>query len=67
MKYEKNVMSSAEIIQELEIGETTVYERSNVRKVKQEDGALWVYDEIQYSLHEYLKLIDSSGILLKSE
>lgn len=61
MKELKNVIGSKEAAEELIIGKDTVYIHTNIRKLEPEEddlkkgGDLYVYDEVQMSLQEYLK------------
>lgn len=61
MKELKNVIGSKEAAEELIIGKDTVYIHTNIRKLEPEEddvkkeGDLYVYDEVQMSLPEYLK------------
>ena len=51
-----NVQSTAPIILPLEINVDTVYVRSNITDIHDEEHPiLWQYDEIQMSVTEYLK------------
>lgn len=58
MKELKNVQGSKESAKELIIGKDTVYIHSNIRRLDvEENGDLYVYDEIQMSKDEYLEKI----------
>lgn len=66
----KDVHGSKEASAELIIGLDTVYVHSNVRKCEDEgpDGKpmdnMYMYDEIQYTKDEYIKLMaDNSEVL----
>lgn len=62
MKKLKNVIGSKETGKELIIGKDTVYMHTNIRPYedkddeKKEKSELYIYDEVQFSLHEYLEL-----------
>lgn len=62
MKKLKDVIGSKEASKELIIGKDTVYIHSNIRPYedindeKEEKSELYIYDEIQFTLHEYLEL-----------
>lgn len=54
----RNVHGSMNTVPVVEIGVTTVYERSNIRRETVTDiygteRQEWVYDEVQYSLDEW--------------
>lgn len=71
MKEIKNVQGSLEQAQPLIIGKTTVYVHSNIVQAKDEDGNiiedLYVYDEIQYTKDEYIKIMADKNIKLEQE
>ena len=59
----KDVIGSKEASKELVIGKDTVYIHTNIRPYvdknetdKEKKSELYIYDEIQFSLHEYLEL-----------
>lgn len=62
MKKLKDVIGSKEASKELIIGKDTVYIHTNIRPYedknddKKDKSNLYIYDEIQFSLHEYLEL-----------
>lgn len=57
----KDVIGSKEASKELVIGKDTVYIHTNIRPYidkndeKEEKSELYIYDEVQMSLHEYLE------------
>lgn len=55
MKVYNNVRSSARHIPSVEVNVDTVYIRSNIAKVEEEEFEGWEYDEIQYTIREYLE------------
>lgn len=55
MKEYKNVRGSQEYIPNIEVNTDTVYIRSGIKRVEEEDFTGWEYDEIQYSLREYVE------------
>ena len=71
MKEIKNVQGSSEQAQPLIIGKTTVYVHSNISQATDEDenviDDLYVYDEIQYTKDEYIKLISDKNETLEKE
>lgn len=69
MKKLKDVIGSKEASKELIIGKDTVYIHTNIRPYedknddtamtsvdKEKKSELYIYDEVQFSLHEYLEL-----------
>lgn len=62
MKKLKDVIGSKESSKALIIGKDTVYIHTNIRPYvdknddKEEKSELYIYDEVQMSLHEYLKV-----------
>lgn len=59
----KDVIGSKEASKELIIGKDTVYIHTNIRPYedenetdKEEKSDLYIYDEVQMSLHEYLEV-----------
>ena len=59
----KNVIGSKDSSKELIIGKDTVYIHTNIRPYedenetdKEEKSDLYIYDEMQMSLHEYLEI-----------
>lgn len=55
----KDVIGSKEASKELIIGKDTVYIHTNIRPYEDkndEKSDLYIYDEVQMSLHEYLKV-----------
>ena len=55
------VRGTMEIVQSLEINVDTVYVRSNVIRVENEQFIGWEYDEIQYGVKEYIALISEKS------
>lgn len=71
MKEIKNVQGSFKQAQPLIIGKTTVYVHTNIVQAKDEDGNviddLYVYDEIQYTKDEYIKMMADKNSQLEQE
>lgn len=71
MKEIKNVQGSLQQAQPLIVGKTTVYVHTNIVQAKDEDGNiiedLYVYDEIQYTKDEYIKIMADKNIKLEQE
>lgn len=55
MKVLNDVRSTAQRIPSVEVNVDTVYIRSNIVKVEEEEFEGWEYDEIQYTIREYLE------------
>lgn len=59
MKKLKDVIGSKEASKDLIVGKDTVYIHTNIRSYEDKNdkkSELYIYDEIQFSLHEYLEL-----------
>lgn len=71
MKEIKNVHGSSQQAKPLIIGKTTVYVHSNIVQATNEDGNviddLYVYDEIQYTKDEYIKVMADKNETLEKE
>lgn len=53
-----------ETVPENEVNIDTVYVRTNIIKVEEEDFSGWEYDEAEYSLREYISIINELGRVL---
>ena len=71
MKEIKNVQGSTEQAQPLIVNKDTVYVHTNIVQATDEDGNvidnLYVYDEVQYTKDEYIKLISDKNETLEKE
>ena len=71
MKEIKNVQGSTEQAQPLIVNKDTVYVHTNIEQATDEDGNvidnLYVYDEVQYTKDEYIKLISDKNETLEKE
>ena len=71
MKEIKNVQGSLQQAQPLIVNKDTVYVHSNIVQATDEDGniieGLYVYDEVQYTKDEYIKLISDKNETLEKE
>lgn len=71
MKEIKNVHGSSQQAKPLIIGKTTVYVHSNIVQATNEDGNviddLYVYDEVQYTKDEYIKVMADKNETLEKE
>lgn len=72
MKITQNVRSTREYIPSIEVNKNkygmadTVYIRSNIKRVEEMEFSGWEYDEIEYTIHEYLERLtneEDSGML----
>lgn len=69
MKKLKDVIGSKEASKELIIGKDTVYIHTNIRPYgdeKEEKSELYIYDEVQMSLHEYLEMKEKELAMLSN-
>lgn len=72
MKKLKDVIGSKEASKELIIGKDTVYIHTNIRPYvdkndeKEEESELFIYDEVQMSLHEYLEIKEKELVMLSN-
>ena len=65
----KNVIGSKEASKELIIGKDTVYIHTNIRPYEDkndEKSNLYIYDEVQMSLHEYLEMKEKELAMLSN-
>ena len=71
MKEIKNVQGSTKQAQPLIVNKDTVYVHTNIVQATDEDGNviddLYVYDEVQYTKDEYIKLISDKNETLEKE
>jgi hypothetical protein len=54
MKIFNKVRGSAEVIPNVEVNKDTVYIRSNILAVNEDNFKGWEYDEVQYEIKEYI-------------
>ena len=72
MKKLKDVIGSKEASKELIIGKDTVYIHTNIRPYedknddKESKSELYIYDEVQMSLHEYLEMKEKELSMLST-
>lgn len=71
MKEIKNVQGSSEQAQPLIVNKDTVYVHTNIVQATDEDGnvvdGLYVYDEVQYTKDEYIKLMAEKNETLERD
>ncbi len=66
MKVFQNVRSTATNIPSVEVNVDTVYVRTEIKRVEEDDFTGWEYNEIQYPLQEYIETLaneDDAGML----
>lgn len=51
------VRGSMPVVPNIEVGVDTVYVRTNIVEIKEDDFEGWEYDEIQYGKNEYITKI----------
>ena len=67
MQQFSKVRGTMEIVQSLEVNVDTVYVRSNIIKVENEQFIGWEYDEIQYGVKEYIALISEKSDVMETD
>ena len=71
MKEIKNVQGSSQQAQPLTVNKDTVYVHTNIVQATDEDGnivdGLYVYDEVQYTKDEYIKLMAEKNETLERD
>ena len=71
MKEIKNVQGSSQQAQPLIVNKDTVYVHTNIVQATDKDGNvidnLYIYDEVQYTKDEYIKLISDKNETLEKE
>lgn len=68
MKEYKNVYGTMNEVNPLEVSIDTVYIRSNIKSEQVEGiGTCWVYDEVQYTKDEYIKLLADKNKALEKQ
>ena len=55
------VRGSQETVLEIEVNIDTVYVRTNIIRITEDDFTGWEYDEMQYGLREYIENINTLG------
>lgn len=54
-------------VPEIDVNVDTVYVRTNIQRIEEEDFVGWEYDEVQYRKDEFIKLISKENKQLKQE
>ena len=66
MNIYKDVRGTMDKVPNIEVGVDTVYIRSNIVEIDEEDFKGWEYDEIQYKKDNYIEFISNKNELLES-
>ena len=61
------VRSTRENIPEIEVNVDTVYVRSNIRRIEDDDFIGWEYEETQYDKNNYIELLPKENKELKGD
>ena len=61
------VRGTMEEVPEIEVNVDTVYVRTNIQRIEEEDFVGWEYDEVQYKKDEFIELISKENKQLKQE
>lgn len=64
MKVFNNIRGTMKNVASVEVNIDTVYLRSNIKRIDEEDFYGWEYDEIQMPLQNYIQQITDLGQLL---
>lgn len=67
MKIFKNIRGSMKNVPSIEVNVDTVYIRSNIVAIDEQDFKGWEYDEIQYDKNNYIELISKKNEELEGE
>lgn len=67
MKVYNNVRATSKYIPSIEVNVDTVYIRSNIIKVDEEEFKGWEYDEMQYTIREWQELVGTKTDLLQED
>jgi len=60
MKVYNNVKGTMKKVPNVEVNKDTVYIRSNINKVNEENFKGWQYDEVQYNIREYIESLSAN-------
>ncbi len=66
MRVYKKIRGTQEHVPAVEVNIDTVYIRSNIKRIEEENFTGWEYDEIQYDKNEYIEKLaneDDAGML----
>ncbi len=59
------VKGTMEDVPEIEVNVDTVYIRSNIERIEEDEFSGWEYDEIQYNKDKFIELISKENKLLE--
>lgn len=60
MRQYNGVIGSQEVVQRVEVGMDTVYVRTGVERITINEQEFWQYDEVQYTLPEYIHIMQAA-------
>lgn len=63
----KGVRGTMQYVPSVEVNKDTVYIRSNVERVEEEEFKGWEYDEVQYTIREWQELLGIKTNLLQED
>ena len=66
MRVYKKIRGTQEHVPAVEVNIDTVYIRSNIKRIEEEDFKGWEYDEVQYDKNKYIEQLtneEDAGIL----
>ncbi len=66
MRVYKKIRGTQEHVPAVEVNIDTVYIRSNIKRIEEEDFTGWEYDEVQYDKNKYIEQLtneEDAGIL----
>lgn len=66
MRVYKKIRGTQEHVPAVEVNIDTVYIRSNIKRIEEEDFIGWEYDEVQYDKNKYIEQLtneEDAGIL----
>lgn len=61
MKYFQGVRGTQEQVPVIEVSKDTVYVRTNIERIEEDEFKGWKYDETQYGLQEYIENLTLSS------
>ncbi len=67
MKIYKNIRGTMKEVPEVEVNVDTVYIRSNIKKVEEEDFKGWEYDEVQYKKDQFIETLSEKNKELEED
>ena len=67
MKIYKNIRGTMKEVPEVEVNVDTVYIRTNIKKVEEEDLKGWEYDEVQYKKDQFIETLSEKNKELEED